>query len=50
MVEVSSEARDARLAALSEKAQAVFERSRRLVEEARKIRAEAEAKHSKISA
>lgn len=49
MVEISPEAREARLAALRERAQYVFERSRRVIEEATKIRAEAEAKLSKIS-
>jgi hypothetical protein len=44
MVDIGSETRAARLAALVERAQIVFERSRRLVEEARKIRTEAEAK------
>jgi hypothetical protein len=44
MVEIDPEARDARLAALMERAQTVFEQSRRLVEESRKIRSEAEAK------
>jgi hypothetical protein len=33
-----------------ERAQTIFERSRRLVEESRKIRAEAEAKHLVIPA
>jgi hypothetical protein len=44
MADIGSETRAARLAALVERAQIVFERSRRLVEEARKIRTEAEAK------
>jgi hypothetical protein len=44
MVEIDPEARDARLAALMERAQTVFEQSHRLVEESRKIRSEAEAK------
>jgi hypothetical protein len=44
MVEIAPEARNARLAALMERAQIAFEHSRRLVEESRKIRAEAEAK------
>jgi hypothetical protein len=49
MVENGPEARNARLVALMERAQTAFEESRRLVEEARKIRAEAEAKLSVIS-
>jgi hypothetical protein len=44
MVEFGPEARNVRLAALMERAEEVFERSRRLVEEARKTRSEAEAK------
>jgi hypothetical protein len=50
MVEIGSETRNAQLAALIERAQTVFEQSRRLVEESRKIRTEAEAKRSVISA
>jgi hypothetical protein len=44
MVDVGLETRNARLAALMERAEQVFERSRRLVGEARKARSEAEAK------
>ena len=44
MVDIGPEARSARLAALMERAEKVFERSRRLVKEARKTRSEAEAK------
>jgi hypothetical protein len=44
MVDIGPEARNARLAALMERAEKVFERSRRLVGEARKARSEAEAK------
>jgi hypothetical protein len=44
MVDIGSETRNARLAALMERAEQVFERSRRLVGEARKARSEAEAK------
>jgi hypothetical protein len=44
MVDIGPEARSARLAALMERAQTVFERSHCLVEESRKIRAEAEAR------
>lgn len=44
MVDIGPEARNVRLAALIERAEKVFERSRRLVEEARKTRSEAEAK------
>jgi len=44
MVDIGPEARNARLAALMERAEKVFERSRRLVNEARKTRSEAEAK------
>jgi hypothetical protein len=50
MVEIGPEARATRLAALMERAQTVFERTSRLVEESRKIRAEAEAKRLVISA
>jgi uncharacterized protein YbaP (TraB family) len=44
MVDIGPEARHARLAAMMERAEKVFERSRRLVGEARKARSEAEAK------
>ena len=44
MVEFGPEGRNARLAALMERAEKVFERSRRLVSEARKTRSEAEVK------
>ena len=44
MVNIGPEARSVRLAALMARAEKVFERSRRLVEEARKTRSEAEAK------
>lgn len=44
MVDIGPETRNARLAALMERAEQVFERSRRLVGEARKARSEAEAK------
>ena len=44
MAEIDFEVRNSRLAALMERAQTAFECSRRLVEEARKIRAEAQAK------
>jgi hypothetical protein len=44
MVDIGPEARNARLAALMEQAEKVFERSRRLVSEARRARSEAEAK------
>jgi len=44
MVDIGPEARNARLAALMERGEKVFERSRRLVGEARKVRSEAEAK------
>jgi hypothetical protein len=50
MVEMDFKTQNTRLAALMERAQVTFERSRHLVEEARKIRAEAEAKRSRISA
>jgi hypothetical protein len=46
MVEIDFEARNARLAVLMERAQAAFERSRCIVEQSRRIRAEAEARHS----
>ena len=46
MVEIDFEARNARLAVLMERAQAAFERSCRIVEQSRRIRAEAEARHS----
>jgi hypothetical protein len=46
MVEIDFEARNTRLAALRERAQAAFEHSRRIVEQSRRIRAEAEARHS----
>ena len=44
MMDIGPEDRDVRLAALMERAEKVFERSRRLVGEARKARSEAEAK------
>jgi len=44
MMDIGPETRNARLAALMERAEKVFERSRRLVGEARKVRSEAEAK------
>jgi hypothetical protein len=44
MMDIGPEARNVRLAALMERAEKVFERSRRLVGEARKARSEAEAK------
>jgi hypothetical protein len=50
MVGIDPETRAARLAALTERAQTIFERSRRLVEETRQIRAEAEAKRLVIPA
>ena len=50
MVGIDPETRAARLAALTERAQTIFEWSRRLVEESRKIRAEAEAKRLVIPA
>jgi hypothetical protein len=46
MVSKYPEIRNAQLAELIERAQSVFERSRRLVQESRKIRAEAEARRS----
>jgi hypothetical protein len=45
-MEIDFEARNTRLAALRERAQAAFERSRRIVEQSQKIRAEAEVRHS----
>jgi hypothetical protein len=44
MVKPNSEARDVRLAALMEWAQAVIEQSHHVVEKSRKIRSEVEAK------
>jgi hypothetical protein len=49
MVENNPEVRKERLAELMERAQAAFERSRHLVQESRKIRAEAEARRSAYS-
>jgi hypothetical protein len=46
LVEIDFETRNAQLAALMERAQSAFEHSRRVVEESRKLRAEAEAKRS----
>ena len=46
MVEIDFETRNAELAALMERAQSAFEHSRRVVEESRKLRAEAAAKRS----
>ena len=50
MVKSDFETRNARLEELVERAQAAFERSRLLVQESRKIRAEAESKRSAYSA
>jgi hypothetical protein len=50
MVKSDFKTRNARLEELVERAQAAFERSRLLVQESRKIRAEAEAKRSAHSA
>ena len=50
MVDNDSKVQNARLEELVERAQAAFEHSRRLVQESRKIRAEAEARRSAYSA
>ena len=50
MVKSDFNTRNARLEELVERAQAAFERSRLLVQESRKIRAEAEARRSAYSA
>jgi len=48
--EVRLVVKNARIVELMERAQAAFDRSRRLVQESRKIRLEAEARRSMISA
>jgi hypothetical protein len=50
MVKNDLKIQNARLEELVERAQAAFERSRRLVQESRKIRAEAEARRFAFSA